>query len=58
MGSWSRVFAAVLLATGALGCPEAGPAERAGSAVDEAVDGARDRLEEAEDGREEILDAR
>ncbi len=56
--SWIFVGTLAWLLVGASGCREAGPAERAGAAVDEALDGAKDRLEEAEGGQEEALDER
>ena len=47
---------ALLLALGAFGCREEGPAERAGQAIDEAVEDAGDKIEEAGDKMEEAMD--
>ena len=48
---------ALLLALGSFGCRQEGPAERAGRAVDEALEDAGEGLEEAGDKMEEALDS-
>ena len=40
---------------GAAGCSESGPAEKAGTAVDEAVENAGDKMEEAAEDAEKKL---
>jgi hypothetical protein len=50
-------IAVLLLASAGLGaCHEEGPAERAGKAVDEAVEGAQDTMEDARDNVEDAAD--
>lgn len=50
---WMRILAAmammVAVTLGTAGCKEKGPAEKAGEAIDEAVDDAGDALEDAAD---------
>ena len=45
-----------LLVAGATGCPEPSAGERAGAAIDEAIEDARDKVGEVEDRREELAD--
>jgi hypothetical protein len=54
-----RIFvrgSALLLTLGAFGCREQGPAERAGRAVDEAMEDAGEKMEEAGDEMEEAME--
>jgi hypothetical protein len=50
------VFAAIIFALTLSACEREGPAERAGEAVDDAVEEAGDALEEAGDAVEEATD--
>lgn len=56
-----RIFvmgSALLLALGAFGCRDEGPAERAGRAIDEAVEHADKKMDEAmEHAKEQAKDA-
>jgi hypothetical protein len=54
-----RIFvmgSALLLALGAVGCRDEGPAERAGRAIDEAVDDAGNQMDEAMDHAKDTMD--
>ena len=45
-----------LLVVGLAGCPEPSAGERAGAAIDEAIEDAKDKVGEVEDRREELAD--
>jgi hypothetical protein len=50
------LFPLLLVCPVLYGCPEEGPAERAGEKIDEAVDDAGDAIEEAGDELEDATD--
>ena len=47
----------LLLALGAFGCRDEGPAERAGRAIDEAMDDAAHQMDEAGEKMEDAMDS-
>jgi hypothetical protein len=50
----ATVFILGAVGVAAMGCREQTAGERAGAAIDEALSGAKDKIEEAEDSREEV----
>ena len=57
MKRWTRLFLILPIAFLATGCPDEGPAEEAGEAVDEAADDVGDAVDEVEDAVDEVEDA-